>query len=1075
MPIQIACAECGKRYRFPDERAGSTVECKDCGAEIDIPGEGRRKAKSRDDADIASRPRSRKKGRTSKSSGAPIGLILAGGVGALVVVAVLAFVLFRRPAGNNAASVAGNPVTPTPGVPNTAASNSTAAATAEKKSTVATKDWKAKVDPPTTPPPSDPVAAFNIDTKSANQRPDYLLYPDIASPYVLLGDPSPSSKKSRELWNLVSGTKVRDVPPAKNMHKSGLSTDGKYFAWYRYEDNGGLDVMDTEAGKIVATIPLPSQQINVTTVTIPSSQRLLIASTVHRKLMSWKLPSGEPERTIQLGENAQPNEQFAISPGGRYAAFTADYLSQALQIYDLDTGEPAGVIEFAERMPHKALRGLAFSPDGTELAAIFGQNHSATSDRVLIWNAATGSNVADFSLPDPDQRPVDTVGAAPSLQWFPDRKRLLQDGRHIIDREAKKVVYSLPPPLIRFDTKKVRHVLSNTTIASWDGAKGSEALTALELKESDIARARDVAAGGGMIIDARLPKLTTIDRKKASDKSMISGGWKVQPDPAAESPKFAASITLSDATGRPRELQFSRGSAIAALRFATGEDESKALTSGIYRRVVQVTGDNRNRRRYDIEPVMCRQNWLELINLKDGKSSGKVDIGFPCELVTVSPGGSRALVTPMDGQGRLDVFSIPDGAHVAGCRPFGNEEKAEHRDIEAAAFLDDNTIAACSRNDQLIVYKVPDCEPLYSVQDAGILAISPGGKLLATCAEKRIEFRNSITGDGLGSVEIGGQAVALSFSPKGDRLAVVVSVGNVSKLTVIELKDGSVASLSIPVALGPIIWNGEQQLLVGAEKASQLIHRNSKPSTLDRHLMLVDLRRQAVLWSYEYGTGDVITFGRATTDNQLWVAGAAKKGGGLKLTALSLPEPTIAGRLDDKSLDAKLAVKPGMSVSLQFNLSDPPEAAGVAQQVRDAVESAARTNGLTIKDGQPLKLTVSAVVGNEPGTMEMQLFGVAGGNQPSKVSVQPKALTIRMAYELNGQPIWEAQRKISNGSAALVQIGNKQPQQAIDEQMWRLSPEAFREIQPASHIFSGATEKGLGSSRLFGDGAFPPD
>jgi hypothetical protein len=510
------------------------------------------------------------------------------------------------------------------------------------------------------------------------------------------------------------------------------------------------------------------------------------------------------------------------------------------------------------------------------------------------------------------------------------------------------------------------------------------------------------------------------------------------------------------------------------VRTAVGEDDTKAMTAGIYPRHVNVSGDNRNRRRYDVEPVTCRQNWIEIFDLKEGKSGGRVEIGFPCELVALSPNGSRALVTPMDGQGRLDVFTVPEGVHIAGCRPFVNEEKPEHRDIEVAAFLDENTIAACSRNDQLIVYKLPGCEPVYAVQDAGILAISPGGKLLATCAEKRIEIRDALTGEGRGSAPIEGQAVALSFAPKGDRLAVVTSNGNVSHLNLIDLKDGSLTNQQIPAALGPLIWIGEQQLLVGGEKPSPLLHRKTKPSTLDRHLMLVDLKRHAVLWSYDYGTGDAVTFNRTTTDNRLWVAGEARKGGTMKLTALTLPETSIANRLDDKSLDAKLAVKPGMSIAVQSNVTDPPEAPGLAQQIREVIDSAARTNGLSIQDGQPLKLTVAVTIANDQGMLELQLFGT-GGTQPNKVTVQPKTLTLRLAYELNGKPIWEAKRTISNATGGLVQIGNKQPQVALDEQMWRHSVEACREIQPTSHIFAGATTKGLGSSRLSGDGAFPPE
>ena len=37
MSIETECSECGKQYRFSDDRAGRTVRCKDCGVDIEIP------------------------------------------------------------------------------------------------------------------------------------------------------------------------------------------------------------------------------------------------------------------------------------------------------------------------------------------------------------------------------------------------------------------------------------------------------------------------------------------------------------------------------------------------------------------------------------------------------------------------------------------------------------------------------------------------------------------------------------------------------------------------------------------------------------------------------------------------------------------------------------------------------------------------------------------------------------------------------------------------------------------------------------------------------------------------------
>lgn len=1081
MPIQISCPDCGKKYRLSDERAGSTVECKECGSDIDVPGGSRRRSKVDDDDDDVpspSRRRPRKPGKSKKSSGGAVGLLIAGGIGGFVIVALLLVVLLRRPAANNGGPVAGPSVAPNAAGGNAPSGNAAPGTSTEKLSTVAAKGWKAKVDPSPNPTPADQPSTFKIELKAENGVDErFVMYPDVASTFVLVGDPRASSKQPREIWNLVTGSKVRDVPPLKNVGSNvGFSTDGKLLAWYRHENGGGLDVYDTEAGKITTSIPLPSGEVNVSTVAIPSPQRLMIASTVHRKLMTWKLPSGEAERTIALGQNGQPNEQLAFSPGGRYVAFTGDFLAQSLEVYDLETGELAGTIEFSQRMLNKALVGLQFSPDGSELAAAFGQNHGATSDRILILSVANGSTVADFSLPDPDQRPLEIGGNRASLQWFSDRKRLLQNGRHIIDRDAKKVIYSLPAPLFKFDSRDVRRVLPNSTIVSFEGEKNNALLVPMTVTESDIARAREVAASGGLIVDAKLPKLTALDRKRAPHKNDNSTTWKVLPDPCPSPATLTAAVTLPDASGRARELKLSRlDTGRAAIRLATGEDDTKSMMAGIYPRLVQAKGAKTSRPRYTLEPVTCQQNWLEVVDLVGGKPLGRVDVAFACELLALSPAGTRALVAPMEGQGRLDVISIPDGAHVAGCRPFSDETEPELRHVNSVAFIDENTIAATNVGDQLVVFKLPGCEPIYTVQDAGLVTVSPGGKLLATFAEGKIEFRDALTGEGRGSTNIDGPAVAMSFSTAGDRLAVVTYAANRSSLQLVDLTDGAVTSQSVPASQGPVLWINDQQLLVGKAKPSELIHRPSGPSTIDRDLMLVDLRRQAVLWSYQHGTGDNVAFERATTDNHLWVAGPPQRGRGLKVTGLTLPEPTVAARLTDQAVESQLAVKPGMAVSLQFGITDPPEAPGIAKQLQDVVDATLRANGLTVQNGQPIKLTVSSSVVNVPGTLELQMFGTMTSTQPNRVSIQPKKLTLQMTYEQNGKPIWEAKKEMSNAGGGIVRIeNNKQPQQAIDEQMWKLAVEGFREIQPLSHILSGATDKGLGTSRLAGDGVHPP-
>src|SRR4029434_1438909 len=62
-----------------------------------------------------------------------------------------------------------------------------------------------------------------------------------------------------------------------------------------------------------------------------------------------------------------------LSPGGRYLALAAENSDTAfLRVYDLAQGSLAGEITFdgfAEKPP--PCHGVAFSPDGMELAALF--------------------------------------------------------------------------------------------------------------------------------------------------------------------------------------------------------------------------------------------------------------------------------------------------------------------------------------------------------------------------------------------------------------------------------------------------------------------------------------------------------------------------------------------------------------------------------------------------------------------------------------------------------------------------------------------------------------------------------
>ena len=1103
MTIQMECGECGKRYRFAEERAGETTECKSCGADLEIPG---------------GRGRGAKRKKKKQSSGVGAGTVIGGGVALVALVGLVAFLMMGRGRSgppNNIPSndVAANPLVapqPSPAPPAVAnnapatmpvnpagqsaqidqglpgvAKNSGPANPGtgpvpgsgfkqgkETQGFKPVKDWKVQVDPLVEPLLTEVDRAFNIKTVDGFLQENFVTYPSTPSPFVLVGQ-NQTNKDAREVWNLFTGTKAGVIKgPRISGNNVGFSADGNYVAWFRHEGaGGGIEVYDIKAKKSLGAVTVDSKSFNVAQVCLPSSMRLVALSNVHRGIIAWKLPSGDLEWQIKMGPNGQPDPRNAFSPGGRYLAVVADFLTKAIDIYDLDTGEKRGSIEFADRGPD--LFGMAFSRDGTELAAAYADSFSDKAERIVIWSVTDGSIRADFELPNPERRKRDLLSSKSSLQWFPDGKRLLLNGIYVIDREARDVVYAFPKQKLDFHTSITRRVLNDTTIADWEGTTKSATISPLQVKAEDIAHARDVAAAGGLLIDAKLPKLTPFDRDKGVNRTAMNPDWKAAPDPAPSSSPLDGKFTIKAGSGRVRELRFSRAdAAIACLRFSDDDEDGKGVIRSLIPQTNFISRNHRSRLRSRAQPVPCRSNWLELYDAAKGTHLRRIEVDFPCELLAVSPEGSRIMVQAIEGEGRLDVFSA-DGSHVAGCRPFQNDGEQLKHQIASATFLDANTVAACSMDDRLVVIQLPGCEPVYVVDEAGVIAVSPGGKLLATCDGNRVELRESLTGDSRGTVSLEGNVQAMSYAPAGDRLAVLTSGRGGSTVAVIDLATGSSTSVPIPQAIAPLFWCGENEVLVGSPPVNEKV-AGSQGFNVDRNLMLIDLHRKAVLWSFVYGSQDDVTFASETVDGRFWLAGSTAKGKRGQVTAVSLPEPGTKKLLTDKKMDAQTVVRPGTTVGLKFDVASPPAIEGYAQKARGLVDAIIKTNELTLQDGAPLQLIVTIAPVNATGTLELKALGGSSGPNPPNITVQRKGVLVRLAYEMSGKPVWEAKYDLSNDFFGITRLPQgKDAQTVLDESMWQRAVSILETNPPPSHVFAPEFARGLGTSRLTGEGPLP--
>ena len=1092
MPIAVECSQCGRKYRVGDERAGQTFDCKECGEEVEIPG-GRRR--SRDQQESSGRRRTGKK----KSSGGNSSMILIGlGAGAAVVVVCLvaAMLLMRKPADPaanpggdpiansttppngtpNAPSAIPNPVTPSPAqppmntqpVPNPAAPPANQApnnggiakaagsgfkgggdqgGAGAKFALKSPQNWKAQPDPGPAAQPAD-SPKFNIKLKDGFIDDNSVIYPETPSRFGLIGEGD--SKTGREVWNLGTGTKAGALKAQRITGTTiALSPDGKYVGWFKFDNGGVVEVWDVAGKKSLGGVSVDSGKFNMAVLAIPTPTRMVALSDVNHGLLSWKLPSGDLERELNLGDKARPGDRYAFSPGGRYVAVLRDFLAKSISIYDFDAGEIAGEIEF-EKGPTNELLGMAFSHDGQQFAAVFEGDSPSYGEHLMIWKTATGTVAETIVLDEGVKKQHSLHGKGTSLQWFPNGKQLLLHGVAIVDRDAKKVVYNLSKPKFDSGSLRNRRVIDNGLIAACDGTRQDASVQPLFVKAEDIARSVEAVEAGGLLVDAKLPKLTKFDASAAQDKSDDNAaGWQVSADPVPAGRLLEKPLALKG-TGKPRGLSVSRQDAgLGFVRFAEGEDATDLKSKAPevrFRAARNATVITQSRPK----EIHCQKNWIEVLDLAKGESKRRLDIGFSCDLLAASGDGKRVLVAPHDGQGRVDVYSADDGTHLAACRPFQEEAKEQDRDLQAAFFIDSNHVAVMNFEDRVIVFSLPDCQPVYELKEIISPRVSPGGKYLAVGRDKRVELRDGITGAPKGSVDLGGPVRALAFHPGGERLAVVTTENQGWYLTEIGM-DGNANGqpVPIPISVQTCQWCGDNYLLLN-------------------NTALFDLKQKTVAWTYELLNPDE-SYVALPPDTRVWISAKGAKSNAVQIAAIELPGPAATAKLAGAVLEPKLLVKPGGSVTVMAKIAERPDRNGFQTEAMGVLAKAVERSGVKDAPGQPVKLAVSTEL-KSLGKADVKFFG-NGANQ--QVQLDHKGVEITVAYDYNGVALWKTSTMVTN-LGFLVRVPSvENAQRAIDDQMWDRARGFFDSVQLPAYVFSPESVYGLGTSTITSDGAQP--
>jgi len=173
-----------------------------------------------------------------------------------------------------------------------------------------------------------------------------------------------------------------------------FSPDGRWLA--SGADDGTIAVQDVRTGVLVRTWKAHRDWLDLWF--LPDGRRLLSAGTDHRAQV-WDAETGELRRTLRtrLGP-------FALSPDGRRLACSrrseVEPRGEVL-VLNVETGAAEGLLRAGQ--PEDEVLAVAFSPDGTRLAAIAGlpgpcDEVGGYCTALWMWDLATGRKQASTRI-----------------------------------------------------------------------------------------------------------------------------------------------------------------------------------------------------------------------------------------------------------------------------------------------------------------------------------------------------------------------------------------------------------------------------------------------------------------------------------------------------------------------------------------------------------------------------------------------------------------------------------------------------------------------------------------------------
>jgi WD40 repeat protein len=768
-----------------------------------------------------------------------------------------------------------------------------------------------------------------------------VVYPTAPSVFVAVGR-NGDQNDVREFWDLAARKRLGALRGSVKLDKPyALSPDGTLFAG---KNDRSFFVYTTASGRMVAQLSVQSPFADY--VDFAGNGQVVTGTSGDRRFEIWDLKSQKSELDISPRDRVA-KESVVLSPGRKYLAMIG---ASTLWVYDLESGRKAGEAPVPRNNNFElSCKGLAFSPDGAELAGLF----DSFGLHLLCWDVATGRLTHQFKYHDQSgfKMPLGFDGKA--LDWLTDRAGWLLFGALVIDHQSGQKTFTIPSDTPGAE-KGPRRVVGKNLVMITVGEPRNRVVRSFALPSDTIARASQLIREGGSAEDAALPPLKTTDLAGARKVTISSSArvWSVRPDGP-----------------RPFSVQLSRS---IPTQVPASEAVGLLLTGpeGHQVGLVNIPG---GLNAFDPNQNEGKPRRLIRFDSQTGKTLGRTELPGLCDPLALSPNGDSILTIDNRDRRRLDVYSTSQAGHVAGWRPYGKELSDDDKAVVWADFLSANQVLTVNRTGMLVLWSLPDCKALYVIEGAsdGAPVLSPGRHYLATYQGGTLRLVDPASG------EVKGEASAPASSTsradlkgaafQADGSALVALLGG-QQIVRWDLNGGKVtADFAIPITISP-----------GPTSHHAVIESCGPDHVLLDGRILVDLEKRSHVWSY---FGPNVSAGGP--DGRHWfVAGTFNQNA--RVTPLALPEANVnrvVALVNDPS--AKPSLRVGMQVSAQLELTGPPKNNNdFRKTLTDSLNAKLRANAMTVGQGGPVQFIVHVEEKDTGRKIDYREFGDAPFSSP---------------------------------------------------------------------------------------------